>query len=36
MKWVEISVVVADEVQDGQETHVEQELYKDALDSQFL
>lgn len=36
MKRVEISVVVADEVQDGQETHVEQEFYEDALDSQFL
>lgn len=36
MIWVEISVVVADEVQDGQEADVEQELHKDALDSQFL
>lgn len=36
MIWVEISVVVADEVQDGQEADVEQKLHEDALDSQFL
>lgn len=33
---VEISVVIADEVQDGQEADVQQELHEDALDSQFL